>query len=593
MEVRVLGSLEIWDGKNQVEIAGAKRRAVLALLVLHANEVVAKDRLIDELWSESPPRTAAASLHNHVSRLRKALGPDRLITRAWGYVLRIDPKQVDLHRFEYLIREAEPLPARERSAKLGEALALWRGPALADLAFDPALAKESARLDELRLAVLEARIDADLEVGHNAHLIGELEALISDNPLRERLRGQLILALYRDGRQAEALEVYRETRRLLTDELGLEPSPALRELERAILRQDPSLVPAAPALPVEDMPALRRRWLVYVALAGAALVAVGSIAAFAAIQLAESSHRAFSSATTNRTGAAIPSAPVRPEQDVSHSASLSSHKASARRGEKTRIAANRTLTGNHRSGSLRKAASTQASPAGSTSNLVSKSRSRQTPHEPTGGKKKRRTAPPKKVRLVDTFAGGTMNPQIWSLATWGTGVDVAQKSGRLELTMHTDATPDARWNAMAGGYQTACSLIGDFDARISYTLLNWPAANGTVAALNVSFPDNVVNIVRASRASGQEDYSFAAPSGEWRVLHTTDTSGGFRMTRVGSLITSYIRRGRDWVRFESTRRSGAVTLQAILWASGSDFAHKDVTVAFDNFMLVTPAPGCA
>src|SRR5262245_16962306 len=194
MEFRLLGSLEVWDGEVQIEIAGAKRRAVLALLLLHANEVVGTDQLIDELWGETGPKNAAASLHNHVSRLRKTLGPDLVATRAWGYVLRIDPDRVDLRVFERLVRDAEPLPARERSAELAAALALSRGAALADLLFEPAFAKEAARLEELRLAVLEARIDADLELGGNAELIGELEALVAAHPLRERLRGQLILA---------------------------------------------------------------------------------------------------------------------------------------------------------------------------------------------------------------------------------------------------------------------------------------------------------------------------------------------------------------------------------------------------------------
>jgi DNA-binding SARP family transcriptional activator len=174
LEFRVLGPLEIWDRGGGIEIGGAKGRAVLAVLVLHANEVVGKDRLLDELWGERAPRTAAASLHNHISRLRKVLGAEILVTRAWGYVLRVEPEQIDLHHFECLARDAEPLPAKERSAKLAEALALWRGPALADLVFEPALAKEASRLEELRLAVLEARIDADLEIGRNAEIVGEL-----------------------------------------------------------------------------------------------------------------------------------------------------------------------------------------------------------------------------------------------------------------------------------------------------------------------------------------------------------------------------------------------------------------------------------
>ena len=244
MDFRILGPLEVWDGDRRLDLVGSKRRAVLALLLLHANEVVSIDRLVDQVWGDKAPRNAAAALQTHVSRLRKELGAEAVATRAWGYVLRTEPGAIDLERFQRLVAEADNLPARERAGKLREALALWRGGPLEDLAFEPALSKDIARLEELRLAVVENRIDADLEAGSHSGMVGELETLIAENPLRERLRGQLILALYRSGRQAEALEVYRETRRVLTEELGLEPSPELRELERAILQQDPALATA-------------------------------------------------------------------------------------------------------------------------------------------------------------------------------------------------------------------------------------------------------------------------------------------------------------------------------------------------------------
>jgi DNA-binding SARP family transcriptional activator len=154
VEFRLLGPLEVLDGERPVEIAGSKRRALLALLLLHANEVVRTERLIDDLWGERAPRNASAALHNHVSRLRKALGPEVLARREWGYVLRVEPESIDQHRFEQLIAAAEPLPAQERSAKLGDALALWRGPALADLAMESSLQAEAARLDDLRLTTL-------------------------------------------------------------------------------------------------------------------------------------------------------------------------------------------------------------------------------------------------------------------------------------------------------------------------------------------------------------------------------------------------------------------------------------------------------
>src|SRR5919109_2774433 len=264
MEFRVLGPLEVRREGRPVELRGSKRRVVLALLVLQANEVVRRERLIDDVWGEHQPANAAAALHNHVSRLRKDLGEDVLVTKPWGYVLRADPDSMILRGFERLVAKARPLAARERHEKLGEAVALWRGPALADLAGEAAVEAERARLDELRLSAVEQRIDARLELGEDAAVVPELEELVAAQPLRERLRGQLILALYRSGRQAEALETYRETRRVLVEELGIEPSPELRELERAILRQDPALasavVPPEPKPRHRDPPPSRWRW---------------------------------------------------------------------------------------------------------------------------------------------------------------------------------------------------------------------------------------------------------------------------------------------------------------------------------------------
>jgi DNA-binding SARP family transcriptional activator len=241
MEFRLLGPFEVWDNGQRVEIAGARRRALLALLVLRANEVVRTELLVDELWGEHPPQNATAALQSHISRLRKTLGANTIASREWGYVLRAAGSQIDLWRFMELLDEARPLAARQRAAKLAEALALWRGPPLPDLVNEPTLQRDISFLEGLRAHALEQRIDADLEAGNDVDLVGELERLVAEQPLREHLRWQLILALYREGRQAEALEIYRETRRILNEELGLEPSPMLKELEQAILRQDPSL----------------------------------------------------------------------------------------------------------------------------------------------------------------------------------------------------------------------------------------------------------------------------------------------------------------------------------------------------------------
>jgi DNA-binding SARP family transcriptional activator len=231
---------------------------VLAVLLTRANEVVSADRLIDELWGDEPPGTAGNVLQGYVSHLRKALGPGVIATRAPGYVVELQAGQLDLHRFEALVEEGRRAlaagNARHAAAQLREALALWRGPALADFAYEPFAQAEIARLEELRLVAVERRIEADLALGRHADLVGELEGLVARHPLRERLCAHLMVALYRSGRQAEALEAYQTARRALVDGLGIDPSPALQELERAVLRQDASLEgrPAAPSAAAPD-----------------------------------------------------------------------------------------------------------------------------------------------------------------------------------------------------------------------------------------------------------------------------------------------------------------------------------------------------
>ncbi len=228
MEFRILGPLEVHDGEGEVSLAGPKPRALLAVLLLHANEVVPTDRLIDELWGEDSPESADAALRVNVSRLRKALPQDVLTTRSPGYLVRVEPDQLDLHRFERLVDEGRSLLARGLAAgaseRLRDALSLWRGPALADFAYESFAQPAIARLEEIRLGAVELRIDADLGLGRHDELVAEVEALVAAHPLRERLRRCLMTALYRSGRQAEALDAYQDARRALVDELGIEPS---------------------------------------------------------------------------------------------------------------------------------------------------------------------------------------------------------------------------------------------------------------------------------------------------------------------------------------------------------------------------------
>jgi DNA-binding SARP family transcriptional activator/streptogramin lyase len=282
MEFRVLGPLEVDDGERRIAIASGKQGALLAYLLVHRDTTVSIDRLVDELWASGPPPTAAKIVRNLVSELRKLLGSGdgvALVTEAGGYRLRVSADQIDAGRFEVLSAQGRRLVERgetRRAAEvLREALGLWRGAAYSGLGREAFAEAESARLEQVRLACLEARIEADLALGRHTELVSELEALVTREPFRERFREQLMLALYRSGRQADALAAYRDARRTFSRELGIEPGRALQELERAILAQDPTLeLPERP-----HVAALRRRGGVLVALGAAALLAAAAAVA--------------------------------------------------------------------------------------------------------------------------------------------------------------------------------------------------------------------------------------------------------------------------------------------------------------------------
>jgi DNA-binding SARP family transcriptional activator/streptogramin lyase len=244
MEFRILGPVGVLDEGRRLVVRRGKEEALLGYLLLHPNAVVPTDRLIDELWGEAPPPTARKNLQNAVSALRKVLGEDRIVTEAPGYRLRVGAGELDVDEFQRLAGEGrKSLDA----AKLREALALWRGEALASLRDEGFAQRAGAVLEEARVAALEDRIDADLAEGRDAELVPELEQLLTLHPLRERVYGQLMLALYRGGRQADALDVYRRARTTLNDELGLEPGPQLQDLERRLLNHDPALAPSRDA----------------------------------------------------------------------------------------------------------------------------------------------------------------------------------------------------------------------------------------------------------------------------------------------------------------------------------------------------------
>jgi DNA-binding SARP family transcriptional activator len=241
IEFRVLGPLEVRRDGELVSIAAPKQRALLGLLLLRANQAIPQDELIDQLWGEDAPPTARASLQNQVHGLRATLGAAVIERLPAGYVLYLEPEQLDLARFERLVAQARRGNPRERAARLRDALACWRGPPLVEFPTEPFAQHEIARLEEVRLTAIEERLDADLELGSHAELVAELEALVTRYPLRERLWAQLMLALYRAGRQADALAAYRRAHHTFTSELAVEPGVVLRDLQRAILVQDPAL----------------------------------------------------------------------------------------------------------------------------------------------------------------------------------------------------------------------------------------------------------------------------------------------------------------------------------------------------------------
>jgi DNA-binding SARP family transcriptional activator/streptogramin lyase len=303
VEFRILGPLEVLDEGVPVPLGTLKERVVLAVLLLHANEVVSRERLIDELWGASPPPTAKKAVSVYLSKLRKTLarnGEDTVASVAGGYRLLVDPELLDADRVRRLVAAADEQMAggesEAASRLLREALALWRGPSLAGLPLESFGRHEVAQLDELRLTVLMDRIDCDLALGRHEHAVTELSPLVREHPLRERLRAQQMLALYRSDRQADALDAYREARHALIDELGIEPSESLQRLQQAILRHDPTLeLPAGTAAangavpahaPADDAgvaavdsrarprwPAPRRRYLLVGGLAALAAVA--------------------------------------------------------------------------------------------------------------------------------------------------------------------------------------------------------------------------------------------------------------------------------------------------------------------------------
>ncbi len=551
---------------------------MLAILLLHANEVVRTERLIDELWGEQTPDTAAGVIYNHVSGLRKLLGPDVLLTVPGGYSLRAEPDSIDLHRFERFVDEARGAPAEERATKLREALALWRGEPLADLAAEPFARDGAGHLEDLRLAALEARIDADLELGRHGQVVHELEQLVREHPLREHFRTQLMLGLYRSGRQADALVAYREARRVLNEELGLEPSGELRELERRILSQDPTLDLPASTPAVRALPVLRARRRGVVLLAAAGL-AIAAAAVATSIVHAGSHPRAGAAAAPSFSLAEAP-APW-----ISNTRGSAEPIRSTKRG-RTRslsVVAKVPRSRRHRHGT-RAAVRVPGSLAPALRPPPSSPPPRAAPPSapPPPHPVRSPVAPKPTILLRDSFGGTALDRSLWSSFTTGSGTEVSERNGRLEMSIAADATPGGDYNLISGWVGSQCHFAGDFDARVSFELLQWPPASGVSVQLAAFFP--TAGNASVERESGsREQYSAWIPPHATNIP-SNDQKGRLRVTRRSGVVRGYFWTGGRWLLLEraTIRGPGNLGLQVI--AMPAQFGHVAVKVAYDDFV---------
>jgi DNA-binding SARP family transcriptional activator len=586
MDFSILGSVEAVSDGRILPLGGPRQRALLARLLVDANRVVSADRLSNDLW-EAPPQDVHGALQNQVSRLRKVLG-DRLVTKAPGYLVRVEPGELDLDRVRSLVAEAgSTADLASRSRLLREADGLFRGTPLADVDA-PFAASEAAALDELRLAAVEGRVDADLERGRHAELVPELGALVRANPLRERLRGQQILALYRCGRQADALDAYRATKRMLDEELGLEPSPALRELERAILTQDESLAAAAT---VADEPApapialveARRgpRWgrIALIAACAVLLLAVASAAAVLAT---------FTTSSVTTSSAAV-------NQPVI--SAVAAHP--AQKAHKVRKVHKTVATVRHVVPAVPQVAAAkprrvvppakhqQTTPKVTTTSSKPAPKPKPKPKPPATTTTTTTTAPAQST-LTDDFSESTPNTKLWNVTGDGSGYSWALQDGKLVFTIPSDAQMGGNYSMVGPGWATQCRFDGNFDERIDYQLLDWPSGSGAHVQINAwVFPTSNSS---AGRMTNQYSESYNGNVNQsWDLVDTQDMQGTLRLVRTGANETAYYLSKGNWVAIHTGTAPGQAQLGIQVFAMANDWTHKQIRVAFDNYS-VTASP---
>ena len=611
IEFGILGPLSIRDGDRALALGSRKQRALLASLLLHANDQVSHHHLAEELWGERPPATAEHTLHVHVSGLRKALGDAErrtlVVTCPDGYKLAVEPERLDSTRFASLAAQGRAAlasgDAAAASGALTEALALWRGRPLADVELQGLDRIEVERLAELRITTLEERIEADLALGRHTQLVGEIDALVAEYPLRERLRAQLMTALARSGRHAEALAAFQDARRTLVEELGLEPSPALRELESAILRHEPWLTaslrrtePQAPAIML-GRSNRRRAAVVLAALAALALVAGLAAAVLApredgARQAAASQKRAPATAPPVKRSVPSKRAAAKPKRRVQPAVAPRRHRALHRvtnTEPQPQVPATHAPT---TTASTTTASTTTSKPAHHHSTRVVRTKPKTQPSQ-SGV-----TTQPSPVvtTITDDFEDGVRNVSLWHVIVTGTNVDVAEQNGDLEIEIGAGAIPGGQYNVVDGHYGTQCKFPGDFDARVDYRLLAWPEQSGVYLALNAFFANAFVE--RWSQSVEEAGIDPLEVYGSWikphfSVVNTSDQQGSLRLRRKDGVITSYYLANGQWQKIESARRTAEVVMGIQLSANQGVSVAQTVRVAFDNFSVAAVAPVCS
>jgi len=580
MEFRILGPLEARSDGRLLPLGGRRQCTLLAYLLLHANERVSADRLVEELWFD-PPLRAAAAVHTQISRLRKVVG-DRLVTSGQSYSLRVEPDELDLQRVRALLADAGGAASpEERSRLLREVEALWKGDPLAGLDA-PFVSGEAAALEELRYGAVEERFAADLERGCAGELLPELSLIVAQQPQRERLRMQQILALYRAGRQVDALEAYRDARATLAEELGLEPSPALRELERAVLRQDPALdlavEPPAPAPRPASVGRRRRPVLVGLVLGLLAVAGAGG-----ALFIARTPRHVAAPSST----AAGVAPKIGVHKHVSHAV------APRRRVHAKAHPIENAVARVQKGASLQNPVPAAKAPSKS----PTPSHRRSHPHPPqqtvtTTTSKQTVPTPSKASTISDTFGGAQIDPTIWYQAGSGNGWTMSEHDGRVEYAFGADAAPGGPYNAVGGQLGSKCKFPGDFDARVDFALPQWPTRNGVIVNLWAVFPNVGYAAWRWSHPQFGEEFGSYTGPGASGAVQLGDASGSLRIARSDGLLTTYFLHNGNWDELTSIRDTRAAVIAIGASAAAGDFGGQPVTVDFRNFTVTGDNPSC-